>query len=65
MYADDTDMTVPSMNIEQLLHMAHEKLIHISGWIRNRFDADPQKEYMVTGHCTSRNKVETHVTLTD
>ena len=44
MYADDTQVTVTSMNIEELVHNAQEELTHISEYMRlNKLGANPQK----------------------
>ena len=34
MYADDTHVTVTSMNVEELVHKAQEELTHISEYMR-------------------------------
>ena len=45
MYADDTHMTVTSMNVEELVHKAQEEFSHISEYIRlGKLNANPQKQ---------------------
>ena len=45
MYADDTHVTVTSMNVEELVCKAQEELTHISGYMRlNKLSANPQKQ---------------------
>ena len=65
MYADDTHVTVTSMNVEELVHKAQEELTQISEYMRlNKLSANPQKtEYMIIGHPRRTNKVEIHETL--
>ena len=65
MYADDTHVTLTSMNIEELVQKAQEELINISEWMRlNKLSANPKKtEYMIIGHPRRTNKVEVHETL--
>ena len=62
MFADDTHVTVTSMNVEELFHKAQEKLTHISECMKlNKLSANPQKtEYMIIGHPRRTNKVEIH-----
>ena len=44
MHADDTHVTVTSMNVEELVHKAQEELTHISEYMRlNKLSANPQK----------------------
>ena len=44
MYADDTHVAVPSMNVEELVPKAQEELSHISEYIRlNELSTNPQK----------------------
>ena len=44
MYADDTHLTVTSMNVDELVHKAQEELTHISEYIRiDILSASPQK----------------------
>ena len=65
MYADDTHVTLTSMNIEELVQKAQEELINISEWMRlNKLSANPKKtEYMIIGHPRRINKVEVNETL--
>ena len=65
MYADDTHVTLTSMNIDELVHKAQEELTHISKYMRlNKLSANPQKtEYMIIGHPRRAKKVEVHETL--
>ena len=65
MYADDTHVTLTSMNVDELVHKAQEELTHISEYMRlNKLSANPQKtEYMIIGHPRRANKVEVHETL--
>ena len=45
MYADDTDVTVISMNVERLVHKAPEELTHISEYVRlDTLSANSQKQ---------------------
>ena len=45
MYADDTHVTVTSMNVEELVRKAQEELTHISEYMRlNNLSANPQKQ---------------------
>ena len=64
-YADDTHVTVASMNVEELVHKAQEELNHISEYMKlNKLSANRQKtEYMIIGHPRRTNKVEIHETL--
>ena len=65
MYADDTHVTVTSVNVEELVHKAQEEFTHISEYMRlNKLSANPQKtEYVIIGHPRRTNKVEIHETL--
>ena len=45
MYADDTHVTVTSMNVEELVRKAQEELTHISEYMRlNKLSANPKKQ---------------------
>ena len=45
MYADDTHVTVTSMNVEELVHKVQEELNHISEYMRlNKLSANPKKQ---------------------
>ena len=62
MYANDTHVTLKSMNVEELVHETQEELTHISEYMSlNQLSANPQKtEYI--GH-PRRTKVEKHEIL--
>lgn len=65
MYADDTQVTLTSKNVEELT-IPQEELTHISEWMRiNKLSANPQKktEYMVIRHPSKTNKEEIHDSL--
>ena len=59
MYADDTHVTLTSMNVDELVHKAQEELTHISEYMRlNKLSANPEKtEKMLIGHPRRANKV--------
>ena len=65
MYADDTHVTVTSMNVEELVHETQEALTHFSEYMRlNKSSANPQKtEYMIIEHTRRTNKVEMYEAL--
>ena len=65
MYADDTRVTLISMNVEELVRKAKEDLIQISEYMRlNKLSANPQKtRHMIIEHPRRPNKVEIHETL--
>ena len=60
MYADDTNVTLTSSNVDVLLTNAHQELRNISEGMRiNKLSANPEKtEYMIIGHPRRTNKVE-------
>ena len=64
-YADDTHVTVTSMNVEELVYKAQEELTHISEYMRlNKLRAHAQKaEHMIIGHPRRTNKVEINETF--
>ncbi len=51
-YADDTNVTIASNDIEKLVADAQEELLNISEWMRvNKLSPNPSKtEYLVIGH---------------
>ena len=65
MYADDTHVTLTSINVEELVHKTQEEFTHISEYMRlNKLSDNPQKtEYMIIEHPRRANKVEVHETL--
>ena len=51
-YADDTNVTIASNDIEKLVADAQEELLNISEWLRvNKLSPNPSKtEYLIIGH---------------
>ena len=60
MYADDTQVTITSNNLENLLENAQRELLNISERMRiNKLTANPKKtEYMLIGHPRKVNKLD-------
>ena len=52
MYADDTQVSLASSSVDELVRKAQDELSNISEWMRlNKLSANPQKtEYMFMGH---------------
>ena len=58
MYADDTQVSLASSSVDELVRKAQDELSNISEWMRlNKLSANPQKtEYMFMGHPNRTNK---------
>ena len=65
LYADDTQITVTSNNVENLIQKVQMDLSNVSTWIRiNKVSANPKKtEYMIFGHPRQTNKIKEHETV--
>ena len=59
MYADDTQVSLASLIVDELVRKAQDELGNISEWMRlNKLSANPQKtEYMFIGHPNRTNKI--------
>ena len=59
MYADDTQVSLASSSVDELVPKAQDELSNISEWMRlNKLSANPQKtEYMFIGHPNRTNKI--------
>ena len=65
MYADDTHVTVTSINVEELVHKVQEEMTHISEYMRlHTSSANSQQiEYMITGHPRRITTFDIHETF--
>ena len=56
-YADDTNVTIASEDIEKLVFEAQQELLNLSEWLRiNELSPNPAKtEYMIIGHSRKVN----------
>ena len=56
-YADDTNVTIASDDIEKLVFEAQQELLNLSEWMRiNKLSPNPAKtEYMIIGHSRKVN----------
>ena len=56
-YADDTNVTIVSEDIEKLVFEAQQELLNLSEWMRiNKLSPNPAKtEYMIIGHSRKVN----------
>ena len=56
-YADDTNLTIASDDIEKLDYEARQELLNLSEWMRiNKLSPNPAKtEYMIIGHSRKVN----------
>ena len=56
-YADDTNVTIISTDVEELVFEAQQELLNLSEWIRiNKLSPNPEKtEYMIIGHSREVN----------
>ena len=56
-YADDTNVTIASEDIEKLVFEAQQELLNLSEWMRiNKLSPNPAKtEYMIIGHSRKVN----------
>ena len=67
MYADDTQVSLASSSVDELVRKAQDELRNVSEWMRlnnislmrlNKLSAHPQKkEYMFMGHPNRTNKI--------
>ena len=56
MYADDTHVTLTSMNVEELVHKAQEELTHISEYMTlNESSVNPKKNRAYDNWTPSQN----------
>ncbi len=60
LYADDTQITISSSNLENLILNAQQELVNISEWMRiNKLTPNPSKtEFMIIGHPRKTKKLE-------
>ena len=51
-YADDTDVTIASDDIQRTIDNASQEMLNLSEWMRiNKLSPNPQKtEFMIIGH---------------
>ena len=59
MYSDDTQVSLASSNVDELVRKAQDELCSISEWMRlSKLSANPQKtEYVFIGHPNRTNKI--------
>ena len=64
-YADDTNVTITSRNVSNLVEKAHQELSNVAEWLRiNKLSPNPQKtEFLVIGHACKTNHPDLPETL--
>ena len=64
-YADDSNVTIESDDVEKLIFEAQQELINLSEWMRiKRLSPNPAKtEYMIIGHSRQLNTLNISNTL--
>ena len=60
MYTDDTDTTISSNDIKELIRMTKKELLNISDWLKvKKLSVNPKKtEFMVIGHQRRINEID-------
>ena len=56
-YADDTNVTIISTHVKELVFEAQQELLNLPDWMRiNKLSPNPEKtEYMITGRSRKEN----------